>query len=83
MPRLADKYPKAHALVDSMAKSIIRKVICSKYSQNRQHLELLKFDCILDRNTVKPVSNGHTQKDQKLVFKTNYCLMKVKSITEC
>ena len=24
-----------------------------------------------------------TQKDQKLVFKTNYCLMQVKSIAEC
>ena len=33
--------------------------------------------------TVKPVYNGHSQKDQKLVFKTNYCLMQVKSIAEC
>ena len=32
--------------------------------------------------TVKPVSNGHSQKDQKLVFKTNYRLMQVKSIAE-
>ena len=28
---------------------------------------------------VKPVYNGHSQKDQKLVFKTNYCLMQDKS----
>ena len=34
-------------------------------------------------HTVKPVSNGHSQKDQKLVFKTNFCLMEVKSIAEC
>ena len=27
--------------------------------------------------------NGHSQKDQKLVIKTNYRLMQVKSIAEC
>ena len=27
--------------------------------------------------------NDHSQKDQNLVFKTNYCLMQVKSIAEC
>ena len=32
---------------------------------------------------VKPVYNGHSQKDKKLVFKTKYCLMQVKSIAEC
>ena len=34
-------------------------------------------------NTVNPVKNGHTQKDRKLVFKTSYSLMQVKSIAEC
>ena len=34
-------------------------------------------------NTVKRVLNNHSQKDQKLVFKTNYLLMQVKSIAEC
>ena len=33
--------------------------------------------------TVKPVQKGHSQKDQKLVFKTNYCLMQGKSIADC
>ena len=33
--------------------------------------------------TVKPVLSCHSQKDQKWVFKTNYCLMLVKSIAEC
>ena len=34
--------------------------------------------------TIKPVKNGHSQKDRKLVaFKTNYRLMEVKSIAEC
>ena len=32
---------------------------------------------------VKPVLNGHSQKDQKLVFKTNYRLMQVQVIAEC
>ena len=34
-------------------------------------------------NTVKPVLSGHSIKEQNLVFKTNYCLMQVKSIAEC
>ena len=34
-------------------------------------------------STVKPVYNGHSQKHKKLVFKSNYCLMQVKSIAEC
>ena len=47
----------------------------------------LYYKFILDENniiielvhcTVKPVYNGHSQKDRKLVFKTNYRLMKVK-----
>ena len=33
--------------------------------------------------TVKLVKNGFTQKDHKLVIKTNYGLMEVKSIAEC
>ena len=32
--------------------------------------------------TVKPVLNGHSQKDQKWIFKTNYRLMQVKSFAE-
>ena len=36
----------------------------------------------MQRHTVKPVQKGHSQKDQKLVFKTNYRLMQVKSIAE-
>ena len=34
-------------------------------------------------HTVKPVLNSHSQKDQNLVFKTNYRLMQDKSIAEC
>ena len=34
-------------------------------------------------HTVKPLYNGHSQKDQKLVIKTNYRLKQVKSFAEC
>ena len=34
-------------------------------------------------NTVKPVLSGNSKRRPKLVFKTNYCLMQVKSIAEC
>ena len=34
-------------------------------------------------NTVKPVLSGHSKRRLKLVFKTDYCLMQVKSIAEC
>ena len=38
---------------------------------------------LLYQETVKPVQTSHSPKDQKLVLKTNYCLMQVKSIAEC
>ena len=34
-------------------------------------------------HSVKPVLNSHSKKDQKLVFRTDYSLMQVKSIAEC
>ena len=37
----------------------------------------------IDFNTVKPALSDHSQKDRKLVFKTDYRLMQVKSIAEC
>ena len=33
--------------------------------------------------TVKPVLSSHSKEDQKLLFKTNHCLMQVKSIAKC
>ena len=35
------------------------------------------------QSTVKPVQNGHSLKDQTMVFKAYYRLMQVKSIAEC
>ena len=35
------------------------------------------------KNTVKPVLSGHLKRTPKSVFKTNKCLMQVKSIAEC
>ena len=37
----------------------------------------------LFKHTVKPVFSGHSKRRPKLVLKTNYCLMQVKSIAEC
>ena len=34
-------------------------------------------------NTVKPVQNGHSKKDNIKILKTNGSLLKVKSIEEC
>ena len=36
-----------------------------------------------DTCTLKPVISSHSKKTKKLVFKTDYCLMQVKSIAEC
>ena len=41
------------------------------------------FPCIYNISTVKPVLSGHSKEDQQLVFKTDYCLIQVKSIAEC
>ena len=38
---------------------------------------------ICNRNTIKPVLSGHWKRRPKLVFRTNYGLMQVKSIAEC
>ena len=35
----------------------------------------------IQKTSVK--QNGHSQKDQKMAFKTDYCLMQIKSIAEC
>ena len=49
-----------------------KALICPKYSKTLT----LPY-------TVKPVKNGHFQIHRKLVYKTNYRLMQVKSIAEC
>ena len=36
-----------------------------------------------DQTTVKPVLGGHLKRRPKLVFKTDYHLLQVKSIAEC
>ena len=38
---------------------------------------------VCSNHTVKHVQNGHSQKDQNMVFNTNYRLMQVKRIAEC
>ena len=41
------------------------------------------YNVILELYTVKPVLSGHSRRRPKLAFKTDYCLMQVKSIAEC
>ena len=48
----------------------------------RQRLISFRFTLSLD-GTVKPVLSGHSKRRPKLVFKTNYCLIQIKSIAEC
>ena len=43
----------------------------------------LNLVCSAAQTTVKPVLSGHSKKTQKLVSKTDYRLMQVKSIAEC
>ena len=44
------------------------------------YLDVMPSDKLI---TVKPAFSSHSKEDQKLVFKTDYHLMQVKSITEC
>ena len=53
-------------------------------SSDRKKLDIKILHATLAfMNTVKPILNDHSQNDQKLVFKTNYHLMQIKSIAEC
>ena len=50
----------------------------------RQRVQLSDhIDVRKNNNTVKLVLSGHTKRRPKLVFKTDYHLMQVKSIAEC
>ena len=67
-----------------------QKCICSmkQYTKEEGRLYITRYRAIEGQKllllgaTVKPVYNGHSKKDRKLVFKTNYRLMQVKSIAE-
>ena len=57
-------------------------------SFKEQHFEkgvplIIKTKIHLQKCTVKPVLNGHTQIDKTKILKTNGSIMKVKSIAEC
>ena len=62
---------------DSKVEHILKGIHCqwSMFSNKPLSLSVI-------RQTVKPVFSGHSKKDQKWVFKTNYRLMQVKSIAE-
>ena len=67
--------------------SRVRKYSCRlwvKYIRNRDDDINLKNDSrTVKLITVKPVLSGHSKRITKLVFKTDYRLMQVKSIAEC
>ena len=46
-------------------------------------LDTEEVKCKVRKKIVKPVYNGHFQKDQILFFKTDDRLMQVKSFAEC
>ena len=46
-------------------------------------IAIKKFILMLKDCTVKPVLSGHSKRRPKLIFKTDYRLMQVKSIAEC
>ena len=64
-----------------------QSTMCILRVQDESHQEKYNRFASIDpycmKYTVKPVSICHSQKDQKLVFKTNNRLMWVKSIAEC
>ena len=82
-----------HALYMREEKDLARLPICTGSSEplvladvpNSCVLPYSVVTCSLSiaQNTVKPVLSGHSKEDQRLVFETDYCLLKVKSIAEC
>ena len=47
------------------------------------YVKPISFQPVNKVSTVKPVFSGHSKRRPKLVFKTDYRLMQVKSIAEC
>ena len=63
-------------------KSIIVSRCQKKMLNNLPYMQRVTITKLIP-STVKPVLSGHSKKKTKLVFKTDYCLMQVKSIAEC
>ena len=63
----------------------VEQVIGIEWLQKQVHFKRCRIQDSVNKNknTVKPVYKGHSQKQQKFVFKPNYRLMQVKSIAEC
>ena len=82
--RPSDK--RAYQVIENVFLLFFSQNICCGYSKetgllsNQTHVLI---DVYGNNYTAKPVENGHSQKDHKLVFKTNYRLMQFKSIAEC
>ena len=55
----------------------VRSDVASSGAMSRS--VIVAFHC----HTVKPVLSTHTKEEQRLVFKTDYCLIQSQSIAEC
>ena len=61
--------------------SVFNNDISSLYLEAIPSCGWVSLDILCD--TVKPVLSGHSKRRPKLVYKTDYRLMQVKSIAEC
>ena len=67
----------------SLTDTSIKCVELGRYSKASKYFAaILAKQSKLVSKTVKPVLSGHSKEDQKLVFKTDYRLMQVKSMAE-
>ena len=70
-------YSDKHFLISSPDNQQFIRGKKEKTVQNFRTFTVQQYVLYAIYNTVKPVENGHSRKDKKLVFNTNYCLMQV------
>ena len=65
--------------------TVYRRINCRKFGTLSNQTSRYKSKCIRIHNDMysKTCVKRPISKDQKLVFKTNYCLMQVKGTAEC
>ena len=72
-------YTKKNDFVDVVCEQQRCRPACASTQSDQR----LCYSLIGKHNTVKSVLSGHSKRRPKLIFKTDYCLMQVKSIAEC
>ena len=61
----------------------LAKVSLLAYTNKEVSVHIMRCEWACSHTTLKLVLNGHSKRRPKLVFKTDYRLMQVKSIAEC